>query len=111
MAQVGNVTAPRPDDRDPNRLLRIGYVSADFREHSVTYFSSSFLREHDHGQFEIFCYDNTKKPDQTSQTLQGYADHWRRIVNVPDEAVPKMIGADRVDILVHLSGHSGANHL
>lgn len=111
MAQVGNAIAPRPENRDANRRLRIGYVSADFREHSVAYFSASFLREHDHEQFEIFCYDNTKKPDQTSQTLQSFADHWRRIVNVPDEAVVQMIRDDRIDILVDLSGHSGVNRL
>jgi predicted O-linked N-acetylglucosamine transferase (SPINDLY family) len=93
------------------RKLRVGYVSGDFREHSVSYFSSAFLRHHDPAQFEIYCYDNTRKPDAVSTAQRDWVKNWRRIVNVDDQAVAGMIRQDQIDILVDLSGHSGLNRL
>src|SRR5262249_39551968 len=44
------------NDRDPTRRLRIGYLSPDFREHSVAYFLEPLLRGHDRQKVEVFCY-------------------------------------------------------
>lgn len=107
-AKAGN--PPRPDRR-PEGRLRIGYVSPDFRTHSVAYFFEPLLREHDRGKVEIFCYAQLFSPDATSERLARLADHWVPTLGLSDEAMAARIAADRIDILVDLAGHSGHNRL
>ncbi|MHB1239678.1 MAG: O-linked N-acetylglucosamine transferase family protein [Gammaproteobacteria bacterium] len=96
---------------DPDRPLRIGYVSGDFRPHSVAYFIVSILKHHNRPEFEIFCYSNVKSPDDTTAYLRGLSDHWRDIHELSDSDVVDMIRQDRIDILVDLSGHTAENRL
>jgi predicted O-linked N-acetylglucosamine transferase (SPINDLY family) len=92
-------------DLDPNRRLRIGYVSPDFREHSQSQFMNPLLSSHDHGQVEIFCYSNVLKPDALTARLRGYAAAWRDIVGMPDGHVAELVRADKIDVLVDLTMH------
>lgn len=99
-------------DRDPDRRLRIGYVSADFRRHSVAYFLEPILRSHDKTQVEVFCYANMAGDgDSVTARLQGHADHWRGVLGLSDAALAAQIRADRIDVLVDLAGHTRANRL
>lgn len=98
-----------PNDRSPDRRLRIGYVSPDFRQHSVAYFIEPILQAHDHANVEIFCYSNAANPDRVTERIKALADHWRPIAALPDQQVEQMIRDDRIDILVDLAGHT-ANH-
>jgi len=91
--------------------LRIGYVSADFRGHSVAFFIGPVLERHDHRRFEIFCYDNWAKPDDTTARLRGFADHWRPVHALDDDALERRIRDDRIDLLVDLSGHTAGHRL
>ena len=93
------------------RRLRIGYVSADFKRHSVAYFIEPVLAGHHREQFEVFAYSSTRNPDDVTQRLAGLADHWRTLGGAPDEAVLQQIRSDRIDILVDLSGHTADNRL
>ena len=93
------------------RRLRIGYVSGDFKTHSVAYFLESLLKNHDHNQFEIICYSNTKKTDATTERLRELADKWRDIYSLKDEQVAALIREDVIDILIDLSGHTEGNRL
>lgn len=93
------------------RRLRIGYVSPDFRRHSVNYFIEPVLASHNHDQFEIFCYSDVLRPDTVTERLQKYSDHWRSILGLSDEDVSNMIRNDRIDILVDLAGHTGYNRM
>ena len=67
-------------DRNPERKLRIGYVSPDFCDHAVNYFFEPLLKLHDRQQFEIFAYSNTHdgKTHVTARLKQKF-DHWRDI--------------------------------
>jgi predicted O-linked N-acetylglucosamine transferase (SPINDLY family) len=103
--------APLGNDPDPARRLKIGYVSADLRDHAVAYFIEPVLQCHDHSRFEIFCYSNHTLVDAVTQRLQGHADHWRAIADLSDEAAADMIRTDGIDILIDLSGHSAHNRL
>ncbi len=111
------VSAPapsgRPDDAniDPERVLRVGYVSADFRRHSVACFIEPVLRHHDRGQVHVTCYFSGNRPDAVTERLKGMADEWRDIGGMTDRAAAKMIGEDGIDILVDLAGHTDANRL
>lgn len=93
------------------RRLRIGYVSADFREHPVAYFLEPILANHDHERFEIFCYADVARPDSRTQRFQGYADHWRPLLGLSDEQAAERIRQDGIDVLVDLAGHTGGNRL
>jgi predicted O-linked N-acetylglucosamine transferase (SPINDLY family) len=99
------------NDRSLERRLRIGYVSSDFRQHSVGYFIEPVLEHHDHNRFEIFCYSNNLREDQVTGRLRSHADHWCRINSLSDEQAAQQIRADQIDILIDLSGHFGYNRL
>ncbi len=93
------------------RRLRIGYVSGDFRNHSVAYFIEPILANHDAGQFEVYCYYNHSATDAVTRRLQGQAHQWRNIAALSDDEVAQQIRADQIDILVDLSGHTAMNRL
>jgi predicted O-linked N-acetylglucosamine transferase (SPINDLY family) len=102
---------PHPTRSPAGRRLRIGYVSADFREHPVVSFLEPVLAAHDRHRFEIFCYADVPRPDGTTRRLQGYADHWRSLVGLSDPQAAERIRQDDIDILVDLAGHTGGNRL
>jgi protein O-GlcNAc transferase len=102
---------PFANDRDPDRRLRIGYVSADFRRHSVAYFIEPVIAAHDRGAVEVTLYADVRRPDEVSERLRASADRWRDIHRVSDDAVARAVEEDRIDILVDLSGHTSGNRL
>jgi predicted O-linked N-acetylglucosamine transferase (SPINDLY family) len=98
-------------DRSPGRRLRVGYVSPDFRRHSQSQFTIPLLSQHDHSQFEVFCYSNVAVPDEVTERIRSYADGWRDIAALSDEHVAEAIRRDRIDILVDLTMHMDRNRL
>jgi protein O-GlcNAc transferase len=102
---------PHPARSAAGRRLRIGYVSADFREHPVASFLEPILAAHDRHRFEIVCYADVPRPDATTRRLQGHADHWRSLIGLSDAQAAGRIRQDDIDILVDLAGHTGGNRL
>jgi predicted O-linked N-acetylglucosamine transferase (SPINDLY family) len=102
---------PHANDRGPERRLRIGYVSADFREHASALFLVPLLAAHDHRAFEVFCYANVVRPDHITARMQAFSDHWRITAGLADEALAAMIQQDQIDILVDLKLHTANNRL
>ncbi len=109
---------PRPaelaiaaNSAEPDRRLRIGYVSADFREHSVAHFLDNVLAAHDRSVLDVLCYSNTQSEDDTTARLKRSADGWRSIVELDDDATATAIRADGIDVLVDLSGHTEGERL
>jgi len=96
---------------DPERRLKVGYVSPDFREHSVSYFFEPLLNSHDRGAFEIFCYASGSHFDSTSERLRKASDHWRSLDRCSDDEAFSLIRNDGIDILVDLAGHTASNRL
>lgn len=97
--------------KDPARRLRIGYVSPDFREHSVSYFLEPLLAAHDRAGFEIFCYADVHKPDAVTARLRQSADHFHVTIGWSDDDIADRVRADSIDILVDLAGHTAHNRL
>ena len=93
------------------KKLRVGYVSADFRRHSVNYFFEPVLRNHDLEKFEVFCYYNNHSEDEVTANLKQIANHWRPIKHLNDRQVAQLIDDDGIDILVDLSGHTNGSRL
>ena len=94
-----------------NERLRIGYVSGDFRVHSVAYFFKPLLQNHNSHVVETFCYYNNNFIDKITNSIMTTCDHWRSIFGITDSEIFKIIRKDKIDILVDLSGHTGKNNL
>lgn len=93
------------------RRLKIGYVSADLRAHSVAYFLEPVLAHHDHARFEIHCYSDVARPDAVTRRLRGLTDHWHDCTGIGHDALAGNIARDGIDVLIDLSGHTGGNRL
>ena len=98
-------------DRARDRPLRIGFVSADFRRHSVAFFLAPLLENIDRNLFEITCYANVARSDETTRRLRELADNWVNIVGMTDAALTRRIRDDAIDILIDLSGHTRGNRM
>lgn len=96
---------------NPDRQLRIGYVSADFKRHSVSWFLRPLLQHYNREHYAVFCYANVATPDSMTEELKGLTDGWRSIYGVSDQDAEAMIRNDEIDILVDLAGHTGYNRL
>ncbi len=110
----GRPRNPKWPDRkkDKHKRLRIGYVSADFREHSVAFFTRNLPYQHDRENVEVYCYySNVVEPDRFSQQFQAQADHWLSIGRLSDDAAAEQIRQDEIDILIDLTGHSADNRM
>jgi predicted O-linked N-acetylglucosamine transferase (SPINDLY family) len=103
--------APFAQDRDPERRLRVGYVSPDFRHHAVSFFIEPLLAAHDRSQVELFCYAEVRNPDATTERFKALADHWRSTVGLSDDEMAALVRRDRIDVLVDLAGHTASNRL
>jgi predicted O-linked N-acetylglucosamine transferase (SPINDLY family) len=103
--------APFGNSRNPERRLRIGYVSSDFNQHPVAWFMIPVLERHDRRAFEVYCYSTGLKTDDTTAKLKERADHWRHATMSSDSELADTINRDAIDLLVDLTGHAGAMRL
>ena len=101
----------RRDNLDPERCLRIGYVSPDFRFHPLARYLEPILANHDACHVEVFCYAEVAHPDAVTARLQTLVPNWRSTCGLSDSQVAQMIDSDRIDILVDLAGHTRNNRL
>lgn len=98
------------NNRNPARPLRIGYVSADFRDHVVGRNIWPLFQHHHRSEFEIVCYA-TGVQDHLTRKFQHYAGRWRDTSDITDAMLDQMIRDDEVDILIDLSQHTSGNRL
>ena len=102
---------PHANDRRLSRRLRIGYVSADLRDHPVGRFVLPLLERHDRERFEILCYSGVARSDWVTERLHAQTGKWRNTVGASDARLAEMIREDEVDILVDLALHTAGNRL
>ena len=98
-------------DRNPNRRLRIGYVSPDFRKHTSRFYFWPLFQNHDRESFELFAYSNVDHEVDWTRQFRGQFEHWRDIRQLDDEAAATLVQADGIDILVDLCGHMSGERL
>jgi predicted O-linked N-acetylglucosamine transferase (SPINDLY family) len=94
----------------PGQPLRVGYVSADFREHSVSYFFEPLLGAHDPARVSVTCYNNSAQSDAVTERLARHA-HFVPIDGRSDTDVAAQIRSDGIHILVDLCGHTVGHRL
>jgi predicted O-linked N-acetylglucosamine transferase (SPINDLY family) len=113
LSQIYPVSTENPPKANKcrNGKIRVGYVSPDFKSHSVGFFIEPVLSSHSRDDFEIFCYDQVPVPDETTERIKNLGWTWRPIFGQSDREVADLIRKDVIDILVDLSGHSDGNRL
>ncbi|MGY3291827.1 putative O-linked N-acetylglucosamine transferase (SPINDLY family) [Bradyrhizobium sp. LM3.6] len=100
-----------PRHLDPDRRIVIGYVAAEFWYHSAAFGLLPVLRHHDHARFEIVCYSCSPLRDEMTAQFKSTADVWVDAWQLSDDELADRIQADKVDILIDVSGHSTGNRL
>lgn len=99
------------DEPVQGRRLRIGYISPDLRSHAVSTFFTPVLEHHDRDRVEVFIYHTSPVIDDTTRRLQKFAEHWFGSRVMKDDEVFDRIRADKLDILVELSGLTSQHRL
>ncbi|WP_322103808.1 tetratricopeptide repeat protein [Paraburkholderia sp. J41] len=104
--------APHANTRDPERQLRVGFISGDFCHHAVASFFEPMLAplSRDPG-LTLYAYSNTTIDDSVTRRLRDGFAHWRDVVGTSNDALAEQIRADGIDILIDLSGHTAQNRL
>ena len=99
------------NNRETLRRLKVGYVSPDFRTHSVPLFLEPLLAHHNKGLVEVFAYAELMQEDAVTARCKSYVEHWIPTLGLTDAAMAERIRADGIDILVDLAGHTNKNRL
>lgn len=104
---------PHKRNKDPNRLLKVGYVGGDFKSHSAAMMFANVLLNHDRSQVEPYLYSSLPTdPEKDDATARFHAaGTWREISAKNDDDAEAMIDADEIDILVDLAGHTNGGRL
>ncbi|MBI3505777.1 MAG: hypothetical protein HY059_13125 [Proteobacteria bacterium] len=105
------VARPEPHDPQPDRRLRVGYVSPDFCNHSCSYFLVPLIAGHDRNSVDVFAYSDVAVPDGLTAAFKGLIPNWRDMAGRDDAAFAAQVRADRIDILVDCAGHTQGNRL
>ena len=92
-----------------SRKLRIGFVSSDFRNHSVAYFLKALFKHVDKDKYEIYSYMTNESVDDTTYFFEELSDKFYFAGTMPDKHLLKTIRSDGIDVLVDLNGYT-TNH-
>lgn len=114
-APLANPAPPRPRDTAPNRPLRAGYVSPDFRRHAAAFFLMPLLAALDPRQIQVVCYPHVAAPDDMTarfeRLVRSRGAAWHEIAPLSDDAAADRIRHDGIDILIDLTMHMEGNRL
>ncbi len=108
---VPDRSKPHRNLREPERKLRLAYLSPDFRAHSVAYFFEALLEKHDRSRFEVLLYSDTTRKDTVTSSMKAAADAWTETGGLTTDVFARRLVEDKVDILVNLGGHTSGNRL
>ncbi|MBQ9578802.1 MAG: hypothetical protein IJR28_04650, partial [Ottowia sp.] len=96
---------------DTEGKMRVGFMSADFKAHAIAYFIEPLLIHLDRERFSVYLYSSTSKEDAITKRLRSRVENWRDIQMQAAGDISERIRADRIDVLVDLSGHTAGNRL
>jgi len=109
--QFRNKWKPFKKRKIQGKKLKIGYVSPDFKNHSMKGFLEPIISNHNHDDFEIYAFAELKFEDETSEKYKSLVDHWIPTKNLSDNELATKIYELQIDILVDLAGHTDGNRL
>ena len=111
IAPLAGRRQPHTNDRNPERPLRVGYVSSDFCVHVTSSFTVALLEAQRSERVETHGYASVPKPDEVTRRLRRAADAWHDVLALSDAEMAEQVRADRIDILVDLSMHTARSRL
>ena len=109
-ATISEKVARNRRSSDP-KLFTFGFISADFRNHSVSYFALPLIEHLNRLGHSIVAYFNFGVEDSVSSQYKPHVRHWRSVRGLPDEDVVQMIIRDEIDVLIDLAGHTAGHRL
>lgn len=102
---------PHANTPNPDRPLRVGYVSGDFRLHSAAFAIGHLLTGHSAAvQPVLYSSVPHDKYDRVTEAYQAELP-WRDIVGMSDDDFIALVREDGIDVLVDLSGHTEGHRL
>jgi predicted O-linked N-acetylglucosamine transferase (SPINDLY family) len=115
-ALVSGIVAPSYRGRwrntpEPERRLRVGYVSRNLSRHSVGYFVEPVIEHHDRARYEVYCYYTHALSDDVTGRIARAATVWRHLPDIAHDALAAIVEEDEIDVLVDLAGHTKMNSL
>jgi len=96
---------------DPERRLKIGYLSGDLRSHPVGFFMEPVFESHDKTAFEVHVYATNRKADNVTGRIWNHVDAWHDAAPLNSQTLAEAIRDEGIDILLDLSGHAAKNSL
>jgi predicted O-linked N-acetylglucosamine transferase (SPINDLY family) len=94
------------------RSIKVGFVSADFNNHAVALQLLEVLRYlSNNSNFDLYIYYNSEVEDHITEKFNKFIKNWKRVFNINDHNLLKIIRSDKIDILIDLSGYSKGNRL
>ena len=102
---------PHANRADPDRRLRIGYVSPDFRANVVAHYMEPILRSHDREAFEVHCFSMGAMRDALTDRVASLVERWHDVHGLSDDDIAERIRSHGIDILVDLCGHGPGNRI
>lgn len=103
---VGQDSGPASSHRLRSGPLRVGYVSADFGHHVVSFFIEPVLAAHDRARVETYCYYTGLREDEQCGRIKSLGVRWRHVAPLDEAAILQLVREDDLDIAVDLSGHT-----
>ena len=95
---------------DPERTLRVGFLSGDFKVHACAFFMRSVIPLLDRRRTSVYCYSTAAAEDAMTSVFKS-GTTWRPVAHLDDASLATTIRADRIDVLVDCSGHFDGNRL
>ncbi len=108
---AGLARTDHSNDWNPDRPLRIGFVSPDFRDHPVARFIRPIFQHRDRAQFQAIVYSSVNHPDEVTAALRAQVDEWHDVTPLDNAQLADVIRQHRIDILIDLSGHTGGSRM
>lgn len=96
---------------DPERRLRVGVVSPDFRNHPSHRFLPQTLERLDRERFELVLYSTAEREDESTAVYKSLAGVWRACARMSVRELAERIKADRIDVLIDMAGHTAGGRL
>ena len=109
--QLGAPESAWDNDPDPDRKLRIGYLSSDFRRHSVVHFITPVLEAHDRERLQVHAYYTGRNRDDWTERVAASVDRFILAGTMTDQQLHQKIVADQIDILVDLNGFTSGHRI
>lgn len=100
---AGSCSLPERD-WDPERRLKVGYLSNELHSESFYQLFALLFQHQDHQAFEYLAYADSPPGSLTAEVLKDCFDQWHEVQSLSNDALWERFQADQLDILIDMSG-------